>query len=88
MIVPNNNAYKILQKIYNAKEKIGISEARGMTKDIIVERSGFSSSTVNRAIKVLLENGLIAEAIKQVNKNAYYVTEKGIERLKEMRSGK
>ncbi|WP_195966728.1 hypothetical protein [Clostridium sp. 1001283B150210_160208_E6] len=80
----NNNAFKILTVVGNKKDNIGLCEARGITKDLIVQKSGFSSSTVNRAIKVLLEHEFIAEAIMQVNKKAYYVTQKGINRIKEI----
>lgn len=84
MAEANNNVYIVLQCIRDKNNDLGLCEARGMTKELIVQRSQLSTSTVNRAIIKLLELGLIKEAIKQVNKKAYYVTPKGVERVKEL----
>lgn len=51
---------------------------RGMTKDKIMEKTKLSRSTVNNALRILLENEFIEEGVKQVNKKAYYITEKGM----------
>ena len=80
----NNNVYIVLQCIRDKEHDLGLCEARGMTKELIESRSELSSSTVNRAISKLLELGFINEALKQINKKAYYVTPKGIERVKEL----
>lgn len=80
----NNNVYIVLQCIRDTKLDLGLCQARGMTKDLIVQKSKLSTSTVNRAISKLLKLELIGEALKQVNKKAYYVTPKGVERVKEI----
>lgn len=84
MTTLNSNDYLILAYMRDIKNDIGVREARGMTKKIIAERSKLSISTVNRSIVKLLDSGLISEAIKQVNTNAYYVNEKGKARLIEV----
>lgn len=80
----NNNAYKILTFVGDKKNNIGLSAARGTSKEYIVERSGFSLSTVNRAIPLLLENGFIDNAIMQVSKKTYYITQKGLDEIRAM----
>lgn len=81
----NSNDYFILSKIYYPEKKLGNCEGRGITKDLIAERSKLSISTVNRSIPKLLKAGLIKEAVKQINKKAYYISAKGQQRLKELR---
>ena len=83
MRVLNSNAFIVLTNIRDKENDTGLHQARGTIKERIIEQSGLSSSTVNRALKLLLEEDLIAEAIKKVNKKSYYVTPKGIQRLKE-----
>lgn len=80
----NSNGFLVLTSIRNKENNTGLNAARGTEKEIIIKNSGLSSSTVNRALKLLLEEGLIKEAIKQVNKKAYYITESGITKLKEV----
>ena len=84
MAEANNNVYIVLQCIRDKDHDLGLCEARGMTKELISKKSELSISTINRAIPKLLELGLIKEALKQINKKAYYVTPKGIERVKEL----
>lgn len=78
----NNNSIKVLIKIRDKENNLGLCQGRGMTKEDIVKRSKLSVSTVNRAIKLLKEEGYINEAIKNVNKKAYYISEDGINMLK------
>lgn len=78
----NNNSIKVLIKIRDKENNLGLCQGRGMTKDDIVKRSELSVSTVNRAIKLLMEKGYINEAIKNINKKAYYISEDGIKMLK------
>jgi predicted transcriptional regulator len=80
----NNNVYIVLQCIRDKENDLGLCEARGMTKELIEQKSKLSSSTVNRALAKLLNMGLIKEALKQVNKKAYYVTPEGVQRVKEL----
>ena len=81
----NSNGFLVLTSVRNKENDTGLNASRGTEKETIIKNSGLSSSTVNRALKILLEQGLIAEAIKQVNKKAYYITEDGIKRLKEVK---
>lgn len=85
MRVLNSNAFIVLTNVRDKENNTGLSQARGTIKDRIIEQSGLSSSTVNRALKLLLEEDLVAEAVKKVNKKSYYVTPEGIQRLKEMK---
>lgn len=78
----NNNSIKVLIKIRDKENNLGLCKGRGMTKDDIVKRSELSVSTVNRAIKLLQEKGYINEAIKYINKKTYYISEDGINMLK------
>ena len=78
----NNNSIKVLIKIRDKENNLGLCQGRGMTKEDIVKRSELSVSTVNRAIKLLMEKGYINEAIKNINKKAYYISEDGIKMLK------
>lgn len=85
--VLNSNDYVVLSSVRqpNRGKGFGECEAKGVTKDMLVEKSNLSKSTVHRAVQKLLKAGLIKEAIKQVNKKAYYLSAKGIERLREIR---
>lgn len=79
----NNNSYLVLVSIRDKDNNLGLCKARGMTKYDIVQRSGLSESTVQRAIQVLITCGYIKEAIKQVNKKAYYISEDGVKEVLE-----
>lgn len=81
----NSNDYVVLSSIRFPEKNLGECEAKGITKDLLVERSKLSKSTINRSLPKLLKAGLIKEAIKQVNKKAYYLSAKGIQRLAEVR---
>ena len=83
--VLNSNDYVVLASIRYPEKKLGECEAYGITKDLIIERSKLSSSTVNRSLPKLLRAGLIKEAIKRVNKKAYYLSPLGAKRLIEIR---
>ena len=78
----NNNSIKVLIKIRDKENNLGLCQGRGITKDDIVKRSEWSVSTVNRAIKLLLEKGYINEAIKHINKKTYYISEDGMNMLR------
>lgn len=80
----NSNDYVVLASVRYPEKGLGECEAKGITKDDLVLRSKLSLSTVNRALPKLLKAGLIKEAIKQVNKKAYYLSAKGTNRLKEV----
>lgn len=84
MAVLNSNDFRILSCIVDKENDLGMCEARGITKKALVKRSKLSESTINRSIKKLLEENLIAEAIKQINTKAYYLTIKGEDRINEV----
>lgn len=84
MTILNSNSFLVLTAIRNKKENLGLCEARGMTKLMIVKRTNLSISTINRAVNALLEYELIAEGVKSINTKTYYILPKGIERLKEI----
>jgi len=84
MIILNSNDFRILSCIIDKEKDLGMCEARGVTKKALAERSKLSLSTINRSIKKLLEEELIADAIKQINTKAYYITVKGEDRMDEV----
>jgi RIO-like serine/threonine protein kinase len=84
MAILNSNDFKILSCIVDKERDLGMCEARGITKKILAKKSELSDSTINRSIKKLLDERLIANAIKQINTNAYYLTIKGEDRLNEI----
>ena len=84
MAILNSNDFKILSCIVDKENDLGMCEARGITKKALAKRSNLSESTINRSIKKLLDEELIANAIKQINTNAYYITLKGENRMDEI----
>lgn len=78
----NSNHIKVLINIRDKKNDIGLCMGKGMTKDELIKRCGLSASTINRAIRILLQNGYIKEAIKNVNKKSYYISEDGLNMLR------
>lgn len=88
MRILNSNVFIVLTNIRDKDNDTGLHPARGTIKERIIEKSGLSSATVNRALKLLIEEGFIDEGIKKVNKKSYYVTPNGIIKLKEMKGRK
>ena len=81
----NTNDFVILSSIRDKKNNFGMCKARGSTVKMIVDRSKLSESTVRRSLKKLLARNFIDYAIKQVNKDAFYVTEAGIKEISEVK---
>lgn len=81
----NTNDFVILSSIRDNKNNFGMCKARGSTVKMIVDRSKLSESTVRRSLKKLLARNFIDYAIKQVNKDAFYVTEIGIKEISEVK---
>lgn len=81
----NSNDYKILESIVDKEKNRGLSRGRGSTLQQLVEKTGFSDVKVRNTIKVLLEMGLIEEGVKKVRARTFYISEKGIEELKDLR---
>ncbi|MBP3931041.1 winged helix-turn-helix domain-containing protein [Romboutsia timonensis] len=78
----NNNDYIILSSVRDKDNNLGLCKARGMTIDSLVDKSKLSTSTVRRSIKKLLDREFIDYGVRQINKNTFYVTEKGLMELK------
>ncbi|HAT4302340.1 TPA: winged helix-turn-helix transcriptional regulator [Clostridium perfringens] len=81
----NSNCIVVALSIMDYDKDLGFTEGRGTNKEEIMEKSRLSLSTVNRSLKLLIEQGLVKEAIKQINKKAYYVTQDGLDKIKEIR---
>lgn len=75
----------ILANICNKKDNIGLHKGRGATRNVIVEGSKLSKSTVIRGVTKLLDLGFIDFGVKKANMKTYYVTEKGLEFLREVK---
>jgi RIO-like serine/threonine protein kinase len=84
MTILNSNDFRILSCIVDKDKDLGMCEARGITKKALAEKTSLSDSTINRSIKKLLDEELIANAIKQINTKAYYITIKGENRMDEV----
>lgn len=84
----NTNCMMVLVSIVDRDNNLGLTKGRGTNKEKILKKSKLSLSTVNRSLKLLMKEELIDEALKQVNKKAYYVTEKGKDKLKEIKGKK
>lgn len=81
----NTNDFIILSSIRDSKNNLGMCKARGSTVKMIIEKSNLSDSTVRRSLKKLLARNFIDYAIKQVNKDSFYVTELGIREISEVK---
>jgi len=84
MVVLNSNDFVVLSSIRDKKNNLGLCKARGMTVKTLVEASKLSESTVRRSIKKLLQREYIDYGIKQINKDSFYVTAKGIKELEDV----
>lgn len=85
MVILNSNDFVVLSSIRDKKNNLGLCKARGMTIKTLVEASKLSESTVRRAIKKLLQKEYIDYGIRQINKDSFYVTEKGIKELEDVK---
>lgn len=81
----NSNDYKILESIIDNKNNRGLSRGRGSSLKQIIEKTKFSDVKVRSTIKVLLQMGLITEGIKHVKAKTYYLSEKGLNELVDLR---
>ena len=82
----NSNDYKILTCIVDKEKNRGLAIGRGSTLKQIVEKTGFSEVKVRNTIKILLEEELIVEGIKKVRAKTYCISQKGIDKLKELQT--
>ena len=83
MLNLNSNDLVVLNSIIDKENNLGLCEARGMTKDLLVKKTELSLSTINRSIEKLLANEYISKGIKQVKKHSFYITQKGYNKLNE-----
>ena len=56
MLNLNSNDLVVLNSIIDKENNLGLCEARGMTKDLLVKKTELSLSTINRSIEKLLAN--------------------------------
>ena len=82
----NSNDYKILTCVVDKEKNRGLAIGRGSTLKQITEKTGFSSVKVRNTIKVLLEEELIIEGVKKVRAKTYCISQKGINKLKELQT--
>ena len=79
-----NRTHLILLSILSKVE--AVSAGRAVTIQYINDYCpiGKSYTTILRAIQFLKKNDLIAQGVKDGQFNTYYITQDGIEKLKEM----
>jgi len=80
----NNNDYRILACVVDKEKNRGLAIGRGSTLKQIVEKTGFSIVKVRNTVMILLEEGLILEAVKKAQAKSYCMSEKGVNKLKEL----
>lgn len=80
----NQNDYKILQSFVGRDGK-GMSKIRSLTCKNVSEITELSLVKVKNTVKILLELGLILNGIMRVRAKTYYISEKGIETLREIK---
>lgn len=78
------NDYKILQSIIS-KDGKGLSRLRGVTLKEMSESTGLSLSKVKQSKDLLISNGYIAEGVTKVRAKTYYITNDGINELKDVK---
>lgn len=64
----------------------GISTLKGTTIKSLIEKTNFSHVKVRATIKMYCEYGVVAEGFKDRNSKTYYITKKGLELLREIKS--
>lgn len=80
----NQNDYKILQSLVG-KDGKGMSKIRGLTCKNISETTKLSVAKIKGTIKVLLELQLVSEGVMKVRAKTYYINERGIEVLRDIK---
>lgn len=80
----NNNDISILRSIMDKETNRGLSKAKGTTIEQISKKTNLSVPKVRSTVKKFKDEGWIDEAIKVVNSKSYYVTQKGIDELKNL----
>lgn len=86
MKVLTENDYKVLSRIFDVKQNIGLSKVKGVTRKNLTEKTGLSYTKVRTAISLLMEYGFVDIGIAKGKEMTYYITEKGILELKSITS--
>ena len=89
----NSNACIVLKNIIDKENNRGLVAIRGMTRRAILNKCNenkpkekqISPSTVSRALKVLENEGFVKEGVKVVKLTTYYITDKGLNYLDEIK---
>lgn len=77
----NKTDYEIL---YFFKKEGFDGEFKSCTIKTLVESLGYSESKIRLAINNFLKDKFVKEGIKQGQSKTYFITEEGIERIKEL----
>lgn len=76
------NDYKVMSRILDEKNNIGLSKLSGVTRKSLVELTGLSYSKIRLALEALIEYEFVEEGIAKGKERTYFLTEKGMMELK------
>lgn len=82
MKVLTENDYKVLSRMFDVKQNIGLSKIKGITRKTLTEKTGLSYTKVRMAISLLMEYGFVDMGIAKGKEMTFYITEKGLLELK------
>ncbi len=80
----NINDILILKSIYSKDENRGMCKARGTSISQISDRCNLSFSKIRVSIKKFIKLGWIDRGIKNINTHTYYITDLGIEAIRNL----
>lgn|GEM_PF-6853295 len=81
----NKSDYLILQRLIGS-DGTGISKLSGKTKAEIMELTNLGKTKIYHSIKLLLEYEMIGLGVKKGSSKTYYILEKGVNSLKEVKT--
>ena len=81
----NVNDVKVLVSILDKETGGGLTKVKGATIRDLTNRTGFSHTTVRQSISRFLDDSVVAEGLKRGNARTFYVNEKGLELMKELK---
>lgn len=82
MKVLTENDYKVLSRMFDVKQNIGLSKIKGITRKSLTEKTGLSYTKVRMAVSLLMEYGFVDMGIAKGKEMTFYITEKGLLELK------
>ena len=82
----NSNDYKILSCVVDRENNRGLTIGRGSTLKQIVDKTGLSLVKVRTTISILLQQDLIIEGVKRIKAKTYCISQKGSNKLMELRT--